>query len=307
MALFSLLAAFLLEQFRPVGADSSFVALFRRYANLIERNFNAGSRGHGAIGWALAVGGPVVAALLLYWVVYRIMPLLAWGMNVAVLYFTVSLRQVGQPYATISEALRNDDLRAARSALESWTGVVSDDLTTSEVAKLAIEHRLLSAHRNGFGAILWFLVLPGPTGALLYRFSSVLDETWGTRRDEEFGAFGEFARKAYELLDWVPARITAASFAVAGDFEDAIYCWRTQAMSWMPKRQGILLASAAGAMGVRLGDSLRQRGVVIFRPEVGTGDEADVDYMQTASGLVWRVLALWMLLLLLVSIANWVG
>jgi cobalamin biosynthesis protein CobD/CbiB len=240
-------------------------------------------------------------------VLFRASPLLAWAMNVAVLYFTVSLRQAGRPYATIGEALSNHDLGAARAALQAWIAEPVDDLTAAEVAKLAIERRLLEAHRDGFGVIAWFIVLPGPCGALLYRLASELDRSWGARRDEEFGRFGDFARQAFAALDWLPARLTAASFAVAGDFEDAVYCWRSQAFSWVPHRQGILLASGAGAIGVRLGDPVREGATVRMRPEIGTGDEPDADYMRSASGLVWRVLALWMALLLLLSLANWVG
>jgi cobalamin biosynthesis protein CobD/CbiB len=307
MSFFSLLTAFLLDQLRTVGADNRPLQWFRTYSQGIERNFNAGQLRHGVVGWVLAVGAPLLAGLLLYFALYRLSPLLGWALNVAVLYFTVSLRQAGTPYAAIGEALKNQDLEAARAALQTWTGQPADDLTAAEMAKLAIEQRLLEAHRDGFGVIAWFLLLPGPCGALLYRLASELDRTWGARSDEEFGRFGEFARQTFAVLDWLPARLTAASFAVAGDFEDAVYCWRSQALSWVPHRQGILLASGAGAIGIRLGDAVREGNSIRVRPELGTGDEPDADYMKSASGLVWRVLALWMGLLLLVSLAHWVG
>lgn len=307
MSFFSLLAAFLFDQVRPLGGENRLLRWFRAYAQGIERNFNAGQPRHGVIGWLLAVAAPVVVALVLYVGLYHASPLLAWVLNVAVLYFTVSLRQAGTPYAAIGEALKNQDLDAARAALHGWTGQAADDLTVSEIAKIAIEQRLLLAHRDGFGVIAWFILLPGPCGALLYRLASELDRSWGTRSDEEFGRFGEFARQTFAAVDWLPARLTAASFAVAGDFEDAVYCWRSQALSWIPHRQGILLASGAGAIGIRLGDAVREGQEVRIRPELGTGDEPDADYMRSASGLVWRVLALWMALLFLVSLAHWVG
>lgn len=307
MSFLSLLAAFLLEQARAIGADSPLMRLFRSYAQTIERNFNAGQRRHGIVAWVLAAGLPALAGLLLYLILYRATPLLAWILNAFVLYCTIALRQVGKPYAVIGEALRSEDLPAAREALQRWIGCSAEGLSAADVAKLAIEQRLLDAHRDGFAVIAWFLVLPGPFGPLLYRFASELDRGWGTRTDADFGRFGEFSRQAFAALDWVPARLTAASFAVAGDFEDAVYCWRSQALTWMPHRQGILLASGAGAMGIRLGDAVPEGATVRFRPELGTGDEPDAAYMRAANGLVWRVLALWMGLVLLVSVANWVG
>ena len=71
--------------------------------------------------------------------------------------------------------------------------------------------------------------------------------------------------------------------------------------------QGIILSSGAGAVGVRLGDSLHQYGSMAFRPEIGTGDEADADYMQSAVGLIWRALVLWMFLVLIVTVAHALG
>ena len=53
--------------------------------------------------------------------------------------------------------------------------------------------------------------------------------------------------------------VTMTVVMVMGDFEDAVYCWRSQAKTWGNYATGILLASAAGALGVKLGDPLRHR------------------------------------------------
>lgn len=58
---------------------------------------------------------------------------------------------------------------------------------------------------------------------------------------------------------------------------------------------------------MRLGDTLHQYGSMEFRPEMGTGEEADVDYMQSTVGLIWRALVLWMFLVLLVTVAHSLG
>jgi adenosylcobinamide-phosphate synthase len=134
-----------------------------------------------------------------------------------------------------------------------------------------------------------------------------LADKWGRRTDEEFGAFGHFASRALWLLDWVPLRLTAIGFAVAGDLEDALHCWRTQARSWPDPEAGVILASGAGALGARLGGPLANERGVNYRPALGTGDEPDVNYMQSALGLIWRTLVIWLIVLLLVTLARWVG
>ena len=78
-----------------------------------------------------------------------------------------------------------------------------------------------------FAVLFWFVVLPGPSGAILYRLAAYLQRRWSGR-----GEFGSFAAHALTILEWPTARLTAASFAVVGDFEDTIYCWRTQAAAW---------------------------------------------------------------------------
>jgi cobalamin biosynthesis protein CobD/CbiB len=123
----------------------------------------------------------------------------------------------------------------------------------------------------------------------------------------EFGDFGTFAQQAFSIIDWLPLRVTAAGFAIVGNFEDAIYCWRTQADKWPDDGLGIVLSSGAGALGVRLGMPVVEAGEIADRVEIGTGDEADVDFMQSAVGLVWRALVLWLLLLLLLGLASLVG
>jgi adenosylcobinamide-phosphate synthase len=75
----------------------------------------------------------------------------------------------------------------------------------------------------------------------------------------------------------------------------------------MNHAQGIILASGAGALGVRLGDSLQEADSEHYRPELGIGEEADTDFLQSATGLIWRALILWIMLLLLLGIANWAG
>ena len=68
-----------------------------------------------------------------------------------------------------------------------------------------------------------------------------------------------------------------------------------------------MLASGAGALGVKLGEPLQVNGVLFYRPELGMGDEADADYLQGAVALVWRVLVLMVSLFLLLTFAHWLG
>ncbi len=306
MSLFSLIAALLLEYFRPLGARNSVTLLFIRYANSLARHFNSGQDMHGVFAWLLAVLLPTVAVGAAYGVLYRVNILFAWAFGAAVLYAVLSLKQLGSQAERVADALRSSDLDAARRVLSQWHGRPADEFEAGEIARVGIEQALACAHKSLFGVIAWFVVA-GPAGAVLYRLSQLLNQKWGALDEQDFGQFGQFSARVFELMDWVPLRLTAISFAVVGDFEDAVYCWRSQSSAWLPAGIGIVLASGAGALGVKLGEPLRYGGNVEFRPELGLGDEADADYLNSAVSLVWRAAVLWLVLLLLLAIAGWVG
>ena len=99
-------------------------------------------------------------------------------------------------------------------------------------------------------------------------------------------------------------RITAASFAVVGDFEDAVYCWRTQARGWPEPEAGIVLAAGAGAMGVRLGMPVHEIDGMVPRVELGVGEPADGPFLDSTVGLLWRSLVIWVLVLMVLTVVR---
>jgi adenosylcobinamide-phosphate synthase len=116
-----------------------------------------------------------------------------------------------------------------------------------------------------------------------------------------------FAQRAFHVLNWLPARLTGLTYAIAGNFEDATFCWRTQADSWPEPEDGVVLAAGAGAMGIRLGQSINVGGETVWRPELGSGQaEPDADSIDSAVSMIWRGLVIWMVAGLLVVIAGWV-
>jgi adenosylcobinamide-phosphate synthase len=304
MGLVSLILVLLLEQWRPLEAAVVSRPL-EAYADFIEEHFNGGEYRHGVIGWLLGVIPITLAGWGLYALAYWLHPLLALAVNVGALYLTIGFRQTSHYFADIHEALKSQQVDRARAVLSQWRGQAYPNLAPGEVARLAIEGALAGSHRHVFGVMLWFLVLPGPSGALAYRAVSFLAERWNAPRPD-LGEFGAFARTAFRAIDWLPVRITALAFAVVGDFEDAVYCWRTQAARWLDPLLGIVLASGAGAMGVRLGMPIPRDGVVEDRPEIGIGDDADPAFLDSTIGLIWRALVLWLAMLAVIGIVRMV-
>lgn len=309
MSLFSLIAALLLEQLQPLAAGRWVYAPLERLASFFEGRFNDGQARHGMIAWLLAIVPPCLLVTLAYLLLRHFHPLLAFALNIGVLYLTMGFRLSSHFFTDIHEALREGDLPRARSLIAEWRGRGAEKCSSSDVARLAIEQALVSAHHNVFGVVFWFVLLGplGPAGAIMYRMADFFALRWGRQSEAEFGAFGQFAARAFHVMDWLPVRMTAAVFAIVGDFEDALYCWRNQASTWFGESSGILLSSGAGALGVRLGMPVYESGEITERPELGLGDDADADFMQSTIGLVWRALVLCLLLLLLFQLASLVG
>lgn len=312
MSFLALALALALEQLHASPLRGVLHRAFVRYANLLERELNAGESRHGIIALLVAVLPPTVLVFAVYWLLDSLNPLLGLAWDALVLYLALGFRQFSHAFTTVAEALRAGDINGARRLLAEWRGGRGLELSSSEIARLSIEQGLLESHRHVFGVIACFLVLPGPSGAVLYRCLAILAQKWTgdatTPQGQELTEFGRAARQGFGLVDWLPLRLTAVSFAIVGDFEDAVYCWRTQAAAWTLPEQGIVLAAGAGAIGVRLGEPLREiGGGLIYRPELGVGEAADSDLMQSAVGLIWRALMVWLALMLLATLAYWVG
>ena len=299
MSVLAAIAALLLEQWRPLGDRKAYFSVLAAWAGWMERSFNAGESRHGLIAWLVAVLPPLAAALALYYLLLWVSPLLALAFNVAALYFTLGFRQFSHYFTDLQLAIRAGDLERARELLGAWRGEPAQHRSREEVIRLALEEALVASHRHVFGVLFWFVLLPGPSGAILYRLAVYLGRRW-----QGLGAFGAFAERARGLLEWPSVRVTAASFAVVGDFEDAVYCWRTQAPTWPDPNAGVVLAAGAGALGVRLGMPLAAIDGVEVRPELGVGETADAPFLDGLVGLVWRALVVWIFLMVLLSLAR---
>ena len=174
----------------------------------------------------------------------------------------------------MAQDLAAGDLPAAREHVGWIVSRNTSELDESGVAKACVESTLENGNDAVFGALFWFALLGGP-GAVLFRLANTLDAMWGYKT-ERFLRFGWAAARIDDVLNYVPARLTALSYALFGRTRAALACWRRQAPVWESPNAGPVEAAFAAALGVSLGGSNTYDGVVEDRGRLGDGPAVTV-------------------------------
>jgi len=301
MTLAAILACLLAQYAYPVRDRQPLMAFYGRIALSAAKRLNAGDRNSGILAWIavmLVVLGPLALFSALAAAIH---PAVLWLIEVAILYGTIRFLATTMQLSALEKSLREGDVRGAANRLSLWQGEPLESEDANTIARLAAEHALREAHHGTFGPLFWFLVLPGPLGLVLYPLALRAARSWAHLVDPDERDFGWFAARAFHAIDWIPQRVTAFAFAVVGNFEDALFCWRSQAAQWMQPEEGIVLASGAGALGVRLGEPIPREGEFVTRPSLGLGEAAREDALASLEGLLWRALVLWLIVFLLAA------
>ena len=269
---------------------------FGNWAITLERRLNHGASrfARGMLAWMLAVLPLTALAALLIWAFA--MPLAQAAAHALMLYFCLGLRSLRDHNLPIADALAQNDLPNARR-LTAY--IVSRDTSSAsevELTKASAESLLENGNDAVFGTLFWFIVAGGP-GAVLFRMANTLDAMWGYRTPR-FLRFGCAAARIDDALNYIPARLTALSYVLLAPGlqgkRRAWQCWRAQAPAWDSPNAGPVMSSGAGALGVQLGGAAIYHGEVEYRPTLGDGRPAVGADIQRAWRLVVRTTMLWL-------------
>lgn len=292
------LAAVLLD--RIFGEVKRFHPLvgFGTLASRLEQQLNHRQIADGLAAWALAVLPWVfLAQLLRSWAPFTV--------DVLLLYFSIGAQSLCEHARAIAKPLQAGNLDEARQRV-GW--IVSRETSTLDetgVAKAGVESVLENGNDAIFGTLFWFALLGGP-GALLFRLANTLDAMWGYRT-ERYNLFGRFAARIDDAMNWLPARLTALSYALLGNTRNALACWRTQAPDWDSPNAGPVMAAGAGSLGVQCGGAAIYHGQEEIRPPLGNGPAPVAADLERAITLIRRSLYLWLAALFVIfALIGWI-
>lgn len=151
---------------------------------------------------------------------------------IIVLFFSLGPKDIGEDIDEYCHALEAGDeehiVRSARALMEKEVPAESSERTRKVEEAVCVQ-----ANNRLFAVIFWFVVL-GPFGAWSYRVTdlirrrAVFKASRADDGDAELRVL-DAASNLHGWLAWVPARLTAIGFAMAGSFDAALSAWRTPA------------------------------------------------------------------------------
>jgi len=219
-----------------------------------------------------------------------------------ILYFCIAANSLKQHALLVLQALEQNNIALAKTNVGMIVSRQTDNMNADDVRKATIESVLENGADAVFAPIFWFIIA-GPAGAILYRLSNTLDAMWGYK-NQKFLYFGWAAARFDDVLNWIPARLTALSYAVFGQTRLALRCWKTQAVLLDSPNAGPVMTSGAGSLNLKLGGPACYHGKVKDKVFFGTAKLAVNNDIKRANTLITRSLLLWVFT---ITLYNFIG
>ncbi|WP_292954659.1 adenosylcobinamide-phosphate synthase CbiB [Neptuniibacter sp. UBA847] len=285
---------------------------FGNWVSILEKRLRQGSQDKltflhkvdtkqlGMMAWCIAV----IPIVIVGWSVQFSLsqwPIVSAIFGGIVLYLCIGWQSLLGHALAIATPLKEGNMVDARQAVGMIVSRDTSELSGEAIASAATESVLENGADAIYSAIFWFCLL-GIPGVILYRLSNTLDAMWGYK-SERYLQFGWCAARMDDLLNYVPARLTALSYSLLGDSELAFKAWRQQAKTWKSPNAGPVMASGAGAINVSLGGAAIYHGELQQRPALGPeeGEAPSAKSIEDACELVNHVLVFWIAVIYFVT------
>ncbi len=217
-----------------------------------------------------------------------------------ILYFCIAANSLKQHAIDIFDALKNHDSNLAKQRVAMIVSRQTEKMTNDDIRKATIESVLENGADAIFAPLFWFIIL-GPTGAIIYRLSNTLDAMWGYK-NQHYLHFGWAAARFDDILNWPPARLTALSYALLGKTTSAFNCWETQAHLLDSPNAGPVMTAGAGALNLQLGGPAWYHGKLKDKIFFGTDKKPQNNDIARANSLITSALYLWICIIMILQI-----
>jgi adenosylcobinamide-phosphate synthase len=246
-----------------------------RYAAWLEpqlRRWVLQEKASGILAVLVVLGTIALAAWGLLSFAGRIHPWAADAAAIWIMYTTFAARDLITHSRKVYTALAQNDLPAARARMNALVGRDTQDLDATGVTRAAVES-VAESTVDGVTAPLFYALLFGPVGAIVYRGINTLDSLFG-HLNERYTHFGWAAAKLDDAANYVPARLTAplvslAALCLGQRAGNALRILRRDGRKHASPNAGLSEAAMAGALGVQLGGLNFYAGEAYTTPTLG--------------------------------------
>jgi len=221
------------------------------------------------------------------------------GFDILVLWFAIGWQSMKAHTLAVYTPLKSKDPDSARRALSMIVSRQTDSMGERQIVGSTMESVLENGHDCVLASLFWYALL-GPAGVMLHRLTNTLDAMWGYKNDR-FVHFGYFAARLDDVLGWVSARLSAASYALSGAVVEAIRSGWEQVGRHKSPNAGLVMATGAGALRRRIGGPMIYDGVLQQKPFLGRGAAATVADIDRTVRLVERSILIWLIAFLLIG------
>ncbi|WP_419813050.1 adenosylcobinamide-phosphate synthase CbiB [Bacterioplanoides sp.] len=266
---------------------------------------------------AMAVMIVVIPLFSFFWVGLKVLHSfshwVAYALEALLLYLCIGGRSLQQHVLAVKQELATQDLTRAQEKLSWIVSRETDSLNAPQIAQASIETTLENSSDAIFASLFWFAVGGAPL-ALLHRWSNTLDAMWGYKNPQNL-YFGRIAAYLDDVLNYIPARLTACCFCVFSprrlvngrSQNSACYCWKTQAKHCSSPNGGVVMTAGAGALQCTLSEGAYYHGQWQTKPVMGIGKPAEVGDIASALTLVNKSVFLFMAAWLILGLSiAWV-
>jgi adenosylcobinamide-phosphate synthase len=302
LSFFSLLLALALDHRFAEPKKYHPLVGFGRYADFLEKKLNIpaspriNSRAqfiNGVLACLLAII-PIMGVIII--VQHSLPSIINIFIDAGLLYLCIGWSSLQQHARAIFTELNINQLDLARTKLGWIVSRETETLDSTQISQAAVESVLENSSDALFASIFWFMVA-GVEGAVLHRLINTLDAMWGYKTTQ-FLYFGRFSAYFDDLLNYLPARLTAYGFVFCAcsveQGKKALMCWRTQAKHCSSPNGGPVMTAGAGALSVLLSKGAFYHGKWEVKPTMGFGEVAQAHTIIESLDLVQKSLFFWL-------------
>ncbi len=287
MLLIAIILGLIAERFLGSMSELRRFGWFHRYSGFVKRGLSRRPYLNGPASVVLLLAPLLVLTGLVDYYLSNLWFLFGLGFAVMVLLFSFGPTDLEAEVEAFIDARERGD---EESAIWHAGELLGDDIPThsAQLTHRILDNILVEANERLLAVVFWFVLL-GPAGALLFRLTQQLVQEEGEGNDD----FAEAAQRLHHLLAWVPARICALAYALAGSFVDAFSAWRSVIAPWHERSRKVLIASGLGALRYQSG-------------EIEEGNDAqNIAMVYETLSLARRAVLVFISILALFTLAGW--